>query len=78
MAVDRFGVSELITGVDPDAVRFCPIHRVAFDPDPTIYRDAGRCCPVAGERLVGFLARWREADGSPLMELPLPWDEEWL
>ena len=62
--------AEEIPGLPQDFVRWCPIHRVAFDDDPTIYRGAGRRCPVGGELLMGYLARWRDPDGIPIADAP--------
>ena len=75
MATDSAGVTEIRADLDPNYVRFCPIHRLAFDPDSTVYRDAGRCCPQGGEVLRGYLARFRDLDGMPEMTLPNFWDE---
>ncbi len=70
MAVDRFDVEEIISNTDPNAIRFCPIHKLPHSPDARIYHLAGRACPEGGERLIGVLARWREQDGSPEDMLP--------
>lgn len=75
MAVDRFGVTEDIPWLPADSIRLCPIHRLAFDDDPTHYHGAGRNCPAGGERLVGYLARYRESDGTPLLETDELWWE---
>lgn len=76
MSVDRFGVTEDISGVDPDFTRLCPIHRLIFDADPTHYHGAGRTCPEGGEPLVGYLRRMRDFDDAPEMNLPDWWDLE--
>jgi hypothetical protein len=74
MAVDRFGLTEDIADLDPDAIRFCFTHKLPHDPDPIHYHGAGRTCPAGGEPLVGYLARFREADGTPSLGLPDAWD----
>jgi len=76
MAEDRDGVEELIPWVDASYVRYCPMHRLAFDADPVQYKDAGRCCPKGGERLIGIFARWRDDQGVP-MDPGLP-EDDWL
>ena len=50
MALDQYGVEELITWVDASYLRFCPLHRLPHDADSVQYRDAGRCGPRGGER----------------------------
>jgi hypothetical protein len=70
MPADRYGVEELITGLDSNNVRLCPVHRLVFDADPVHYHGAGRTCPHSGEPLIGFLARWRGQDDSPEDMLP--------
>lgn len=75
MAVDRDGVEELIPWVDASYIRFCPVHRLAFDADPVQYKDAGRCCPRGGEPLRGFLARFRDTDGIPQPAESDFWDD---
>lgn len=65
---------ELVPRLPEAYVRFCPIHRVAFDADPVIYRDAGRCCPAGGEILRGFLDRFRD-EQNPLADGMVP--ENW-
>ncbi len=75
MATDSTGVEELISWVDPNFVRFCHIHKICFDSDPVAYRDAGRCCPKGGERLVGYLARFRDDQGLPVDDGSDVWDD---
>ena len=67
---------ELIAGVDADFIRFCPIHRLPHDADPTHYFGAGRLCPAAGEPLRGYLTRVRDQDGTPQMDYPEWWGPE--
>jgi hypothetical protein len=71
-ATDQDGVEELLPWLDPDTIRFCPRHRIAFAPDPHVYRHAHAICPVGGERLESVFARWRTHDGAPL---PHPTDD---
>ncbi len=75
MALDQYGVEELITWVDASYLRFCPLHRLPHDADSVQYRDAGRCCPRGGERLVGWLARFRDDQGLPVDDGPDVWDD---
>ena len=74
MAIDQFGIEELVEGQDPSAIRFCPIHRLPHTPDARIYHGAGRTCPEGGEALVGYLRRLRDFDDGPEMNLPEWWD----
>lgn len=69
-------MADPIEGLDENFIRWCPLHRVAFDADPRIYRGAGRLCPVGGEQLRGFLQRYRDMDGVPVTEElpPAFWD----
>lgn len=74
MALDRFGTEELITGVDPDTIRFAWQDRLPHDPDARIYLGAGRLSPASGTPLIGYLRRLRDFDDGPEMNLPEWWD----
>lgn len=65
-----------VEGLDPNFTRFCSLHRCVHDPDPRIYSGAGRLCPIGGEQLRGFLQRYRDMDGVPVVEElpPAFWD----
>jgi hypothetical protein len=67
-------MSALTSYEDSAYTRFCPIHRLPHDPDPRIYRDAGRACPCGGERLIGYLARFRDEQGLPGDAELVPWN----
>ena len=72
MAEDRFGVTEGVEGVDPDAIRFAWQDRLPHDPDGRIYQGAGRLSPASGAPMIGYLQRFRDLD--PMPEYPL---SEW-
>jgi hypothetical protein len=77
MAVDQNGVEELLDWVDPDFIRYCPMHRVPFVPDDHMHRYAHTRCPVGGESLQSYFARFRDQGGTPVPTLEPLMDMEW-
>ena len=71
MALDQDGVEELLDWVDPNYITHCPRHHIVFQPDNHVYRQAHTHCPVGGERLESYFARFR----SPVPAAPDAWSD---
>ena len=67
---------EIVSGLDADFIRFCPIHRLPHDADPVHYFGGGRLCPAGGEPLRGYLTRFRDQEGNPQLDYPDWWPPE--
>lgn len=79
LRVTQAGEVQLVSGYltsyeEGTYCRLCSAHRLAFDPDPRIHLGSGKVCPCGGEKLVGWLARFRDEQGLPGENFVAPWD----